>query len=74
MNQFGKEPVDLYIACSLRILNWRTRWDLQGNFTYYSFIGSSTVDLVLVSEYTLANIAIIQYLSVFDLSYFFDHN
>ena len=72
-NQFGKELIDLCIACSLRMLTWRTRYEFQGNFNYYGYIGSSTLDFVLVSEYTIANTTIVQYMSVADLCYLSDH-
>ena len=63
-NQFGKELIDLCIACSLRML---VVWMLTRIF------GSSTLDLVLVSEYTIANTTIVQYMSVADLCYLSDH-
>ena len=49
------------------------RRDLQGNFTYYGYNDSSTIDHILASEYTLTNTTIMQYMSVGDLSYLSDH-
>ena len=49
------------------------RRDLQGNFTYYGYNDSSTNDHILVSEYTLTNTTIMQYMPVGDLSYLSDH-
>ena len=49
------------------------RRDLQGNFTYYGYNDSSTNNHILVSEYTLTNTTIMQYMSVGDLSYLSDH-
>ena len=49
------------------------RRDLQENFTYYGYNDSSTNDHILVSEYTLTNTTIMQYMSVGDLSYLSDH-
>ena len=49
------------------------RRDLQGNFTYYGYYGSSTIELILVSVYTLTNTTIVQYMPVGDLSYLSDH-
>ena len=49
------------------------RSDLQGNFTYYGYNDSSTIDHILASEYTLTNTTMMQYMSVGDLSYLSDH-
>ena len=70
INYFGQRK--LCIAAKLRILNGRTRGDLQGHFTYFGFQGCSTVDLVLASESFLKS-SLIQYLSVQDLNLLSDH-
>ena len=49
------------------------RRDLQGNFTYYGYNDSSKNDHILVSEYTLTNTTIMQYMPVGDLRYLSDH-
>ena len=61
------------IGTKLRILNGRTRGDLQGSLTYVSFHGCNTVDLVLASEISLRKSTIVQYLSVQDLKFLSDH-
>lgn len=73
MNQFWKELIDLFIVCALRILDGKIREDLQGNFTYYSYNGSSTVGLIFVSEYIIRNTIAVQYLSLGDLGCPSDH-
>lgn len=73
VNQFGKELINLCVSSKLRILNGRTRGDFQGKNTYFGYQGSSTVDLILTSEYTLSNTKLIQYMSVGDLNYLSDH-
>ena len=47
VNEYGQQLLDLCIEINLRILNSRTRGDLQGHLTYIGFHGYSTVDLVL---------------------------
>ena len=49
INYFGQQLLKLCVSAKLRILNGRTRGDLQCDFTYFGFQGCSTVDLVLVS-------------------------
>ena len=63
INYFGQQLLKLCIAAKLRILNGRTRGDLQGHFTYFGFQGCKKVDLVLESE-SLLKSSLIQYLSV----------
>ena len=48
LTSYGDQLIQLCIASKLRVLNGRTRGDLQGRFTYQ---GCSTVDLVLASEH-----------------------
>ena len=72
VNQYGQQLLQLCIGNKLRILNGRTRGDLQGHFTYVGYQGCSTVDLVLASE-SLIKASLIQYFSVLDLSIFSDH-
>ena len=55
--------IQLCIASKLRVLNGRTRRDLQGHFTYLGYEGCSTVGLVLASE-NIFQTNLIQYLSV----------
>ena len=50
LNSYGEQLIQLCIASQSRVLNGRTRGDLQGHFTYLSYQGCSTVDLVLASE------------------------
>ena len=70
VNEFGQHLLDLCTEAKLRILNGRTRGDLQGHLTY---VGCSTVDLVLASEAYLTKSTIIQYLLVQDLNFLSDH-
>ena len=69
VNECGQQLLDLCIRTKLRILNGRTRGDLQWHLTYVGFHGCSTVDLVLASETSLTKSAIVQYLSVQDLNF-----
>ena len=73
VNQYGQQLLDLCIETKLRILNGRTRGDLQGYLTHVGFHGCSTVDLVLTSEAFLIKSTIVQYLSVQDLNFLSDH-
>ena len=74
INEYGQQLLDLCITSKMRILNGRTRGDLQGHLTYVGYHGSSTVDLVLASETLIFETpAIIQYLSVLELSCISDH-
>ena len=73
INDYGQQLLDLCIAAKLRILNGRTRGDLQGHITYIGNKGHSTVDLVLASEICLLQSGLIQYLSVLDLNHLSDH-
>ena len=50
LNSYGEQLIQLCIPSKLRVLNGRTRGDLQGHFTYLGYQGCSTVDLVLASE------------------------
>ena len=70
---YCQQLLDLCIAAKLRILNGRTRGDLQGHITYIGNKGHSTVDLVLASEICLLQSGLIQYLSVLDLNHLSDH-
>ena len=70
MKQLGKEFTILCIACSLRILNEKTMLIFNGTLTIAAImVHRSTVDPILVSEYTLTNTTIVQYVLVGDLSY-----
>ena len=73
INEYGQQLLDLCRAAKLRILNGRTRGDLQGHITYIGNKGHSTVDLVLASEICLLQSGLIQYLSVLDLNHLSDH-
>ena len=73
MNEYGQQLLDLCIETKLSILNCRTRGDLQGHLTYVRFHGCSRVDLVIKSEASLAKSTVVQYLSVQDLNFLFDH-
>ena len=73
VNEYGLQLIDLCISSKMRILNGRTRGDLQGHVTYIGHKGNSTVDLVLASEFCLSKTEMIQYLSVLDLSHLSDH-
>ena len=72
LNSFGEQLIQLCIASKLRVLNGRTRGDLQGHFTYLGYQGYSTVDLVLASE-NIFQTNLIQYLSVQTFTTFSDH-
>ena len=63
LTSYGDQLIQLCIASKLRVLNGRTRGDLQGHFTYLGYQGYSTVDLVLASE-NIFQTNLIQYLSV----------
>ena len=52
---FEKELIDLCIACSLMILNERTSGGFARDLSLFSYNVLSTIDLILVPEYTLAN-------------------
>ena len=73
VNDYGQQLLDLCIETKLRILNGRTRGDLQRHLTYVDFDGCSTVDLVSTSEASLTNSTIVQYFSVQDLNFLSDH-
>ena len=72
LNSFGEQLIQLCIASKLRVLNGRTRSDLQGHFTYLGYQGCSTVDLVLASE-NFSQTNLIQYLSIQTFTTFSDH-
>ena len=63
LTSYGDQLIQLCIASKLRVLNGRTRGDLQGHFTYLGYQGYSTVDLVLASE-NIFQTNLIQYLSL----------
>ena len=73
VNEYGQQLLNLCIETKLRILNGRTRGDLQGHLTYVGYHGCSTVDLVLTSEVSLTESTKVQYLSVQDLNFLSDH-
>ena len=50
LNSYGEQLIQFCIASKLRVLNGRTRGDLQGHFTYFGYQDCSTVDLVLASK------------------------
>ena len=62
VSEYGQQLLDLFIETKLRILNDRTRGDLQGHLAYAGFHGCSTADLVLTSEASLTKSTILQYL------------
>ena len=72
LNSYGEQLIQLCIASKLRLLNGRTRGDLQGHFTYLGYQGFSTVDLVLASE-NIFQTNLIQYLSVQTFTTFSDY-
>ena len=72
LNSYGEQLIQLCIASKLRVLNGRTRGDLQGHFTYLGYQSCSTVDLVLASE-NIFQTNLIQYLSVQNFTTFPDH-
>ena len=72
LNNYGEQLIRLCIVSKLRVLNGRTRGDLQGHFTYLGYQGYSTVDLVLASE-NIFQTNLIQYLSVQTFTTFSDH-
>ena len=72
VNYSDQQLLKLGIAVKLRILNGRTRCDLQGHVTFFGFQGCSTVDLVLASESFLKS-SLNQYFSVQDLNLLSDH-
>ena len=45
LNSYGEQLIQLSIASKLRVLNGRTRGDLQGYVSYLGYQGCSTVDL-----------------------------
>ena len=63
VNKYGQQLIDLSIASKLSILNVRTRRYFQRHITYVVHHGCSTMAVVLSSEETLLDLAIIQYLS-----------
>ena len=63
LNSYREQLIQLCIASKLRVLNGRTRVDLQGHFTYLGYQDCSTVDLALASE-NIFQTNLIQYLSV----------
>ena len=56
INDHGKQLLDLYKTCDLRILNGRSNGDTLGNFTYHSITGVSTEDYIIVSHNLFASI------------------
>ena len=72
LTSYGDQLIQLCIASKLRVLNGRTRGDLQGHFTYLGYQSCSTVDLVLASE-NIFQTNLIQYLSVQTFTTFSDH-
>ena len=61
LNSYGEQLIQLCIAIKLRVLNRRTRRNLQGHFTYLGYQSCSTVNLVLLSE-NIFKINLTQYL------------
>ena len=72
LNGYGEQLIQLCIASKLRVLNGRTREDLQEHFTYLGYHGCSTVELVLASE-NIFQTNLIQYLLVQTYTTFSDH-
>ena len=72
LNSYGEELIQPCIRSKLRVLNARTRGDLQGHFTYLGYQDCSTVDLVLTSE-NIFQTNLIQYLSVQTFTTLSDH-
>ena len=72
LNSYGEQLIQLCIASKLRVLNGRTRGDLEGHFTYLGYQGCCPVDLVLDSE-NIFQINLIQHLSVQTFTTFSDH-
>ena len=63
LNSYGGQLIQFCIALKLRVLNGRTRGDLQGHFNYLGYQGCSTVDLILASE-NIFQTNLIQYLLI----------
>ena len=63
LNSYGEQLIQICIASKLRVLNGRTRGNLQGHYIYLGYQGCSTVDLFLASE-NIFQTNLIQYLSV----------
>ena len=70
LNSYGL--IQLSIVSKLRVLNGRTRGDLQVHFTYLGYQCCSTVDLVLALE-NIFQTNLIKYLSVQTFTTFSDH-
>ena len=69
IDEYGQQLLDICITAKVKILNDRTRGDLQGHITYIGNKGHSTVDSVLASEICLLQSVLIQYLLVLDLNH-----
>ena len=72
LNSYGEQLIQHCIASKLRVLNGRTRGDLQGQFTYLGHQGCSIVKLVLTSE-NIFQANLIQHFSVQTFTTFSDH-
>ena len=72
LSSYGEQLIQPCIALKLKVLNVRTRGDLQGHFTYLGYQVCSTVDLVLASE-NIFKTNLIQYLSVQIFTTFSNH-
>ena len=69
-NKFGKLPVDLCMSTDLCMLNERGKGDAKGDFTNYSYKGSSMIDYRIISKSLFPEIV---YFKVHNLSFFSSH-
>ena len=73
VNEYGEYITGICIASNLGTLNERTTDDIQRHLTYLGYNACRTADLVLSSEATLLDPAIIQYLLILELDILSDH-
>ena len=69
-NKFGKLPVDLCMSNDLCMLNGRSKGDAKGDFTNYSYKGSSMIDYGIISKSLFPTLV---YFKVHNLSFFSSH-
>ena len=69
-NKFGKLLVDLCMSNDLCMLNGRSKSDTKGDFTNYSYKGSSMIDYGIISKFLFTKLV---YFKVHNLSFFSSH-
>ena len=69
-NKFVKLLVDLCMSNDLCMLNGRSKSDAKGDFTNYSYKGSSMIDYGIISKSLFPKIV---YFKVHNLSFFSSH-